>query len=82
MTVTFLSEAILNFVVSVFSWQKITKFLLNINPVKVILKVFIFSAEEEKKLERAMWEGNPPRLRGNGGLWESLTASEMMELCL
>lgn len=84
MTVTFLSEATLNFVVNVFSWQKITKFLLNINSVKVIsyLKMFIFRAEQEKKLGRTMWEENPPMLRGNGGLWESLAASKMMELCL
>lgn len=64
----------------VFTSEK--KCLLTVNPVKIILKMFIFRAEQEKKLGRTRWEGNPPRLRGAGGLWESLAASEMTELCL
>lgn len=56
MTVTFLSEATLNFVDNILCDRKSEKSLLNIKPIKVPLKVFIFRAEPERRLSRTVWE--------------------------
>lgn len=55
MIVTFPSEAMLNFVDNTLCDRK-TKSLLNIKAIKVSLKVFIFTAEPERKLSRTVWE--------------------------
>lgn len=68
MIVTFLSEAMLNFVDNTLCDRKspsITIKILNIKPIKVPLKVFIFTAEPERKLSRTVWEPT----RGNRHWW-------------